>query len=515
MPENRKVEVKLDLSMGQGGYKLLDDLKGSISKAAAFASDLREQTVRTSQAARRLSPFAGFKSSGVAPPSPASALPADTLAAVRNIGLGGFAARVGTAQAYGQAASELGFGRAGALLSRAAVPLAVAGTVASGAQSIAGVVHDPYLTSGQAGRQLFREVVPGGERIQRFIDDISGRRFEMEQADIRAQRMGLNFQRQQQIAGFQLGYNPQQAFARERAAQLQRAEPVLLPEGIERGTALGEREFREQSRLLGVRREIARLERDQSAATKSRVATEVELGKIASRENDLLRQRAALQSKVNRDQGSGPERLDLLRRLDETNKAVESITSQRREAEQAAVASRVREAEAAGASRRARAQELEERAGIQEERVGAFREGAQRIGSSRPQQLQFALAAIRAARTRGFANLPPQMQAAAQQYFPGVVAELTERAGRQSPFASAFERESPTEYGDVNRARREAQDLRNRAERERLGAEADIATATQKAGERLGEAVIREINRAIDATIRKIEDNKKIERSQK
>src|SRR5436190_102752 len=78
-------------------------------------------------------------------------------------------------------------------------------------EKIAGYAYDKYSTNAQIGRQAVRDFVPGGARAQQFVDAMSGRAAEMEEADIQGQRNSARAQQRNEQAGFQLGFNPRAA----------------------------------------------------------------------------------------------------------------------------------------------------------------------------------------------------------------------------------------------------------------------------------------------------------------
>lgn len=566
--QEKTAKVTLDLGATPGTYKFLDDLKSGVAKAGAAAADLKRQVSAT----RPPSGTYGFQggagtagtyglAAGQDPLSKAS-LFAGTIRremeaaanASRNArrvapagspfaadpfaGLGGAhvgktpAERVGFLRSLWSGTPQTDRGgnpvldaagnvvMAGGLrqalaggLGRFAAPAALAYAGVGATQSIANYAHDPYMTSGQAGRAFFRDVIPFGSRIQSFADSITGRRYGMEAADVQAQKMGLQFGGQQQLASFFAGYNPARAALAERQRQYERGSAITLGP-VDRTTAVGEREFREASRLLPVRREIARLEREASVATKERSATESEVIKATNRENDLLRRRQQLAREIARDEGSGPERQQLLTQFRETSEAVGSAANARREAEERLAAGRLKETEARGAARRGRAELLETQAGIAEERAGTAAGTARTLGGMNVFDRDFAVAALKAVQQFGPEAVHPEMLSAAQGIAPQTVAKLTEASGTAYAERVGLAKIAPADYaGRPEELRKQAQEGRDAAERERYAAESEVAAGSVRAGERLGDAVTRAINTTVDEAIRRIDNNKRLERN--
>lgn len=512
--EEKKAKLTLDLGTTPQGVKFLDDLKGTLSKSAAFAKELNRELAAASSSARRSQTYApGMQPPGFAAAGGAGSPLANVPGAHVNIppGTPGYGSAFATAL-RGQWAGMLS-PQSVARFASIAGPAALAYGAVGSIQSAANYSHDPYMTSGQAGRALFRDVVPFGGRIQSFADSLSGRKFGMEQADVAAQIQGLRFGGQQQLASYFAGYNPQRAGLIERQRQLERGSAITLGP-MERATATGEREFREASRLLPVRRELARLERDSAAASSERSASEQEVVKATARERDLIRQRQALGAKIMEDEGSGPDRQRMLTQFRETSEAASAAAQARRDSEEKLAAARQKETEARGAAARQRAEVKEAQAANMEERAQTAAGTARTLGGMNVFDRDFAVASVKAAQQFGFEALHPEMQAAARTIAPQTIGKMEEAAGAAYAERVGLGGIAPADFGgQPEELRRRAQEKRDEAERERYGAETDIAQGAVRAGERLGDAVNRAIAVTVDEAIKRIYAGKLIERN--
>ena len=220
---------------------------------------------------------------------------------LNKLGLHGLAGSVSQVGQFGAGLSELGMTGAGALVSRAALPLAIGMQVAGAVKAIAAVMHDEYLTQGQRDRALFKGIVPGGESIVDWYDTVSGRKRDMARADEEGHRGDIRTQWEIDTQRLNLKYGAMKESAHIRADELAKASPTLMPY-IDRSTAAGRQQYELESRLVPVRKKLA------DATTESAIAAR-EVTAAQKRENELISQGVKLkqeQAEIQRKLASSP-----------------------------------------------------------------------------------------------------------------------------------------------------------------------------------------------------------------
>lgn len=389
------------------------------------------------------------------------------------LGALGFDGTAGTAGRISGAATgldSLGFTGAATALQRAALPLAVAGSVASaglnGAEKVAGYAYDKYSTNEQIGRQAVRDFVPGGARVQRFVDAMTGRAAGYEQAAIDAQMRSAEGQYRGRLASFEQSYNPQQA-GREGYARAARGQGAVLPTVFDRSSAVGERAYREEQRLLPLKREQAKAEREYAAATSERLSAQQELNKANDRARALEQQRAKLERELARDGNqSGVSRQNVLYRIQNVNQELAGARANQQSAVQQSAAARGREAEAGGAARLARARtQLLGQADVLDDRAQTALGAASRLGGMSPFDRMQGLQAARLIADRGSVEgLPQEVVQSALAFAPQTVGKIVQQTGAQSEAyrLGAADPRLAADFpaGDPNSLQKQADELR-------------------------------------------------------
>lgn len=409
----------------------------------------------------------------------------ETLRILQNLQMGGFAGRMGKYQNIGQGLEAVGFSRGGAALGRAAPFLAAAEAGGDFAKTAITLGHDPYLTTGQMGRQLMGQM-PGGETLRSWIDAISGRAAGMELAAIGGAKQSATISAesglQRQIGQFM----PAQARKEELAQQLREAKPILMG-SVDRTTAVGERTFRETSRLLPLRRELARADREAAAASWERVNAERETMKLDVQLVNIRKQQAALQEKINRDQGSGVDRQNMLVEMAGINQRYQATLANRQAAQDTLIGAKNREAEARGQSLLRRADIREAEAANLEERAATAASSARGLGAMTPVDRAFAVQSLKALQQYGPDSIPPEMLAQALSIAPQTAGKIVESRGANTPEFRELARIAPADFaGDPEKLRQDAQKARDEAEEFRIKAQQDVTAAAAEAGRDFG-----------------------------
>lgn len=438
----------------------------------------------------------------------------------RAVALGsfGFGETAGTAGRLSGAATgldSLGFTGAATALQRAALPLAVAGAAFGGAEKVAGYAYDKYSTGAQLGRQAVRDFVPGGERVQRFVDAMTGRAAGYEQAAIDSQMRGAEGQYRNRLAGFEQGYNPQQA-GREGYARAAAGQRAVLPTVFDRSSAVGERAYREEQRLLPLKREQAKAEREYAQATAERLSAQQELNKASARARALEGERANLERDLQRGENqSGVSRQNVLLKIRNINTDLSGAYANQQTAIQQSAAARGREAEAGGAARLARARtDLLGRADVLDERAQTARSTASGLGALNPfEQMQAVQAAAFIAERGSVAGLPPELVQMGLTGGRKAVSAIIEQSGMNSeayklgaanPLLAA---DFPT--GDPNALQKEADTLRQQFAEVEDSVNKQVASALaasfKNVGKEIGQAMRQELLKMKDDIIRAIQ----------
>lgn len=423
-------------------------------------------------------------------------------AGTRLPGGGGGAAVRGGRAAEGMVGAG-GAGGAGAALSRVAVPLAIASQALEVTKALAIASHDRYSTNAQLGRNLVRELVPGGAKIQGYMDAFTGRAAGMEQARIEEQVRAAGIQERLGVSRFNIGYNPQQAGKEAAANAYTLPGAYVAPPVVNRSTAAGEQQYRDAMRLLPLRQKTVQLDREGRAATAERLAAERELLRVETQRANVAREKSSLDFRTIEAgrgfwTGSGEGYENLLRQQGSKNEELRGMTEQRRAAAEAVAAAKAREATASAEAARARVREdLIGKAENLQERADYAKSGAVRLGQMSPLDRQQAAAILQMARTHGTDALPPEWKAQLSGIAPMEANKLFERAGAADPTFRRLQQSGVVDFPgrpgqSPSDIQREADTLRERAGAEEFRidsrASADIAAASRGLGQEIARA---------------------------
>lgn len=498
------------------GFADAADRAGSKAALAASVRDLGESARKMATAAA--SPFRGMGLSG--PDKAADRAReklSDDLSILRNLHLGGVAGRVGQIQGYGSGLSELGFKGAGGALSKGALPLGIAGAALSAATEAtlktAKIVQDPFATQAQMGRSLLREVVPFGDKILDIHDTITGRAAEMERASLAGQQLGVDVRRRSELSSFQGSYNVQQAGRVSQAMSFANTS-AILPPSMDRTTGVGERMFREESRLYPLRVQGAKAERDAAAAAKERLAADQELAKLGAREKNRLEERNRLAKELTAEE-SGPARVRVLDRIKANEEEIQATANLRRQAASTQMEARNREAGARADVLRVDAAKLAAQAQNVTERAATSANFARTLGMMNPIERARTAAYAGLYERHGLEALPQDIKEHLAGMFPETVGKEAERIGAAAPEFAAV-RMGKKFGGEITGApedlRREAAELTKREAEKRFEADRMVATTAADAGRDFAKLVVEAMRVMFDSMKKSLADDRLIAR---
>jgi len=394
-------------------------------------------------------------------------------------------------------------------LMRFAGPAYLAHLADKSSVNIANSAYSEHMTSSQQGRSFLKEVVPGGEWLANRADAFTGRKSKMDRAEDQKRAREFDIQQRQQESQFMLRYGPEQAGREERSRQASGFGGIMLGP-MARNTAAGEREFREQSRLLPVRREMAKAEREAAGAAVERKAAEAEFIKLADREKRLIIERGEAQTKVNRDTGSGPARQEKLLQLESRERELQAVAAEKQVAAEAKMMAMQREASARHAVGQARAGMAEARAANLEERAGTAAATEQRLGGMNVFDRQFGLQSLKDLQQYGVDRLTPEQLQAAQQMAPQTVAKILETHGAGTREAGELSKLAPADYGGRSEGlRQDAQQARDVAESERAQSDAQFYKSAADSGRDMAGIVKEAMRVQFESFKREIEQDRK------
>lgn len=470
-------------------------------------------------------PFAGMGGGSAAPGAGAAAKTvfdrAHSYAGIAgNLGFSSFGSDISHYANMGKGMSDLGMPGAGAMMGRAAVPLAIAKAGVNVAASGAEAYHDPYMNDNQIGRKMFRDVVPGGATTQKLIDTFSGRSAKMQAAEVYGARTTNEIEARQKEQSFSLGWEPKQAGREERAKQLAGAQSIAMPEG-DRRTAQGELEFRQASRMLPAKREIAKAERERAVASKELQSTQDQLVKIETRGLELETRRAELAKQTTDKQAnlSGPEMQKKLLELQAVEGGIRENRQLSIEARSARQSASERFGQSDAAVKMAEAQGTRAQAANVGEQAQSAASRARALGRMNPAERIQAEAYYRLAMDNqdNLDALPPEARAVAAQFDPEGIGKMEENLGASTSGFKAGQKLAPAAFGPEGSTpeslRREQTRLENKAAEQEMGAEAGMAQHAAKAGADMAAPVINAIDRIRDSFNREIETKFRIQRN--
>lgn len=415
-----------------------------------------------------------------------------------NLGMYGTANRLGRVGAFAEGMQGLGFNRGAAMLQRAALPLAIAGGLANAGEKVAGYAYDAYSTNSQIGRQFVRDLLPGGERAQRFVDALSGRGAGMEQAGITGQYGAAAAQARTERMQFGLQFNPRIAAAGGTAEAFRR-QSAVAPSVFDRTTSEGERRYREEQRILPLKQAEAKAERDAASATKERVSLQSELTKISGRSNELTRERQRLERELGREENqSGVKRQNVLKQIENVNAEIGSTLSLQKGAAEGLVGARQKEAGAGGELTKARLRtRLLGEAETLEGRVETAQAAAEKLGGMTPFDRAYGLYAARIVKERGSTEgLPDDILSAAQNFAPSFVQSVARKTGAgTAEFKEGFAEFGAADFGttDIGGDSTRAQELRRQLAEGEFKIDAGVAdkilNSFSEVGRQIGEII--------------------------
>jgi hypothetical protein len=382
----------------------------------------------------------------------------------------------------------------------AALPL---GVLHAGATTTA-IFHDQYTTGEQKARQLIR-AVPGGERLLGITDDLRGVTAAMERVGEARSQDASRLSIHGQETSFLQSFNPAQAGRAETARQYATGSAVG-ENYVNRSAVGGELAFRNESRLLGVRKEIQKADREAAATGRERAAAAAELVKATAKELEFTKRRDDLNRQVDRLGGSGPERADLLRRADAANNEAIQATGQRQTAAANLQGATTAAAGATAGAAKARAGLLGAKAAGLEDAADANAGAAARFGGMNLGQRGLAKIGLDMLRRSGRDGVPDELYQAAASAYPDAVREITQKSAEANPAYRQFQADNGLTPGArVEDLRQQAAGVRNEQASAEYAADAKFSQAAKDAGEKLAEINARafqDLIRAYDVKIR-------------
>lgn len=527
MSQDRTVSVKLKLEIDSGGQAVVKQLTDVTQKAAKAAGDLKAN----------MTPGGGISGGGGHPTTPGAiqgptpghfggmgglqfgpshgrGVAMDNLSIIRNLQLGGIAGTAGRIQGFGAAAMELGFGGAGALASRAAIPLAIARSGADAAERIALRAHDRYSTNEQDSRQLFRELAPGGEWLQNKADAFSGRAQRMEDVEIRAEHERNQMAARAQIQGVNMHLSPRVA-GLQATSDFYGSHSAITPSTADRSTGAGERQYQIEMRTLPLRQASQKALMESEKATAERVKGEKESLNLQQEQVRVQREISKLEASLSDPNNqSGPERFGVLKGLEVRREELSGIIG--RSKEQIGRVAGLRDTEA-GASGEAQKTGLRDRLGAQSERLKFDAEtglsSASRLGGQSPIDREIGLAYSIAFKNKqiDILNAPESIKGHFRNFAPQEYEKLTQEALVGSSIYKRAQAAGISDFpaGDPLTQRQAAQNLDKQISEGEFKISGEASKAIKGAWDGVAAAVAKEINKEAANTDKKIEELRK------
>lgn len=491
--ETRNVQVRLTVDIDKSAPRMFQAFARAFNKGNKEISAEMDKTARKQASEFKEYQQKLYNASGTA----------------AQLGFGSFGSAISGKAQFAEGLNKLGFGGAAGVVSRAAIPLAIAEQSGKLAQFAAGAHYDRYSTSNQIGRSFVRDFVPGGERIQGVVDSLSGRAAKMEEADLEGQRERARAQARNEQAAFRLSFNPQQA-GREALAGAYGRQGAILPSIFDRSNTLGERGYREEQRLIPLKQAQAKAERDMSAATAERLGNEKELAKIDKDGYEIAKRRVRLTQALNDDNNqSGASRQQVLNDIEVANSEFVGNRNNRRRALEQVMGAKQREAGATGEAQKARLRtEQLGKADILEERGNQGLSTAGALGGLNPYERQFAVDALKNAEQYGWDALPPEAQQAVQSIAPERADKLRQRAGLGSSAYTQLGQIAPElAPNDPNDLRKQADTLRQQFAQSEFNVDKGVAENIAASGKTFGRDIANIINQVLEVAIAEIRNN--------
>jgi hypothetical protein len=319
----------------------------------------------------------------------------------------------------------------GALASRAAIPLAVAKEGIDTAAKTANILHDPHTTGEQKARAFFREVVPGGETLQRWNDQFTGREHKMASVHEQAMYRGIEMQRRVQETRFGIESNPHISGLTSFADTYRRQSAALAPV-MDRSTASGEQQYRLAMKILPLRQETLRTERELAKATAERRSSSEEEIELAKKIKGITGWQQAIRPTL--DSGSGPELLERQEKYARNARELGELARTRQDVVTRSAEARNREAVAqADYSKAKTREELGTRRETAQNLADRSRSGAQALGAIPYYMRGDAVKAVRDAKQYGLDSIPEQFRGFVSQLDPHGYDEMLRKTGESDP----------------------------------------------------------------------------------
>ena len=391
-------------------------------------------------------------------------------------------------------------------IAKLAIAGAVTSHIAHQVTSAGNIVQDPFSTQEQKQRSLAK-LLPGGGTVLGLADMISGRSAEMAMVGLGGQHRRAEVHGRVEEASFMLQYQPRQA-GLEATARTYAGQGAITPGIHERTTAAGKTDYENAMRLLPLRKETARAERDVSSATATRMANEKQLLQLQAKENGLIHTRNELQAKLNKG-GSGAAFQQLVESHHTVTDEIAATNSQVRQVRHAVAESTTHEAQARGEFQKAKIREdkLGDAANLEAkaQRIGTT---ASRLGGMDPFSQQRALTGIKHLQSlKSEAELqatPQDVLEEARQAFPEAVDEVVrkltqggaafQQAQRQGGLETYVGKPGETEAGLL----RQAGEKTEEAGKGEHAVDVETAKAAAAAGADLGKFVSDAIQRFVE-----------------
>lgn len=400
---------------------------------------------------------------------------------------------------------------ASALLQRGALPVAFAKAVTDTAARASVIAGDNFANTQQKLRSGFR-MLPGGEYVQEKFDQFSGRASGMEMVDY-AKQMGMaDLQYRSGMLGQSLSFDPGQA-GRVATAQAYRGQKAPLPGVYDRGTAEGRQRFELESKLVPLRREELKAERELKGAAAERLEYERQLEKLKTRELGIYRERTRLESRGARGGPLGLSGVEEERRLaaiEMTNAAIRDTAGLRRTATESLLGARTKEAGSIAEVERAKLRtRLEERATRAETNVGLAQSAADALGSMDPftrrMNMQYALNIKARGTTVG---MPQEWIQGARAFGGAEIDDILRRDIYRSPEFAEGVKAFPGRFGTTTDVRGEdvaAQEARRELAKGEFAIDAKLSEEVARLGRDFGKYIGEILYRILETAKSEIE----------
>lgn len=378
---------------------------------------------------------------------------------------------------------------------------------------IGNTLQDPFATNEMKARSLAK-MLPGGETILNFKDMETGRLAGMELAKYQGERDRIEARGRLETSAFMMQYRPQQA-GYQALAQAYTGQSAITAGIFDRSTATGKTAYEDAQRLLPLRKETARLERDSAMASAHRLSSERELERVSRAENSLIRERVQVQRKL-MEGGSGVEYQKLIERDRALAVEIEGFNQQARSAKQQVVNARREEVSVQAEHQKARVREdLIGRAENIEARAQRSEASAGRLGRMRPFERFAGLQVIKALESGVSPDQIPENQLAkAEQFDPDAFDRIIKNYGLRTPEFKERQAAGKRGFeGDYGKLYQEADTLRQEAGQKEFSVETEAAKKIKEAGSDLGAYFANQTRKFVESAKQSFDTNLKNNRN--